>query len=158
MADVSYRDFRRGKAATLVLLQDAQFAVLSANLLDADTGQPLVQPYVIKQVAHQRIVLIGLIQSPAGLAYLPHLKEQLTGIRIHSPLEALSQWLPKAQAESDRVILLYYGTLTGLQPIREGFGNAFAAILVGGSRPEISLLTSILRSLAPARVAGMWPI
>ena len=57
MADVSYRDFRRGKAATLVLLQDAQFAVLSANLLDADTGQPLVQPYVIKQVAHQRIVL-----------------------------------------------------------------------------------------------------
>jgi 2',3'-cyclic-nucleotide 2'-phosphodiesterase (5'-nucleotidase family) len=134
--NLSYRDFRRGKAATLALLQDASFVVLSAYLLDADTGHLLVQPYVIKQVAGERIALIGLTQSPAGLAYLPHLQEQLTGIRIHSPLEAMSQWLPKAQAESDRVILLYYGTFTGLQPIRERFGNAFAAILVGGSRPE----------------------
>ena len=134
--NLSYRDFRRGKAATLALLQDAPFAVLSANLLDADTGHPLVQSYVIKQVAHERIALIGLTQSPAGLAYLPHLKEQLTGIRIQPPLEALSQWLPQAQAESDRIILLYYGTLAGLQPIREQFGHALAAILVGGSRPE----------------------
>jgi 2',3'-cyclic-nucleotide 2'-phosphodiesterase (5'-nucleotidase family) len=49
--NLSYRDFRRGKAATLALLQDAQFATLSANVLDADTGQPLVQPYIIKQMA-----------------------------------------------------------------------------------------------------------
>jgi Sad1 / UNC-like C-terminal len=134
--NLSYRDFRRGKAATLALLQDASFAVLSANLLDADTGHPLVQPYVIKQVAHERIALIGITQFPAGLTYLRHLKEQLTGIRSHSPLEALSQWLPKAQAESDRVILLYYGTPAGLHPIRERFGNTFAAILVSGRRPE----------------------
>jgi hypothetical protein len=134
--NLSYRDFRRGKAATLALLQDAPFAVLSANLLDADTGHPLVQPYVTKQVARERIALIGITQSPAGLAYLPHLKDQLTGIRVQTPLQAVSQWLPQAQAESDRVVLLYYGTLTGLRPIRERFDSAFAAILVGGSRPE----------------------
>jgi hypothetical protein len=44
--NLSYRDFRRGKAATLALVQDAQFAVLSANLLDTDMGQPFVQPYI----------------------------------------------------------------------------------------------------------------
>ena len=64
------------------------------------------------------------------------MKEQLAGIRIQPPVEALARWLPKAKAESDRVILLYYGSASGLEPIRERFGGDLAAILVGGIRPE----------------------
>ena len=75
-------------------------------------------------------------QVPAGIDFLPHLKEQLAGIRIQPPVEALARWLPKAKAESDRVILLYYGSASGLEPIRERFGGDLAAILVGGIRPE----------------------
>src|SRR5207245_2285413 len=38
--------------------------------------------------------------------------------------------------ESDQVILLYYGSAGGLDPIREKFANQLAVILVGGIRPE----------------------
>lgn len=134
--NLSFRDFRLGKAATLALLKEAQFPLLSANLRDADTGALLAKPYVVKEAGGERIAIIGVTQSPAGLDDLPHLKEQLAGIRIQAPVEALGKWLPKAKAEADRVVLLYYGSYAGLEPIREKFGGAFAAILVGGTRPE----------------------
>ena len=44
-------------------MQDARFATLFANLLDADTGQPLVQPYVTKSVANEQITLIGILSA-----------------------------------------------------------------------------------------------
>jgi tetratricopeptide (TPR) repeat protein/Mg-chelatase subunit ChlD len=134
--NLSYRDFQLGKAAALALLQEAQFAVLSANLRDAESGELLVQPYVVKEVGGKRIALLGVTQSPAGLDALPRLRAQLAGIRIQLPVEALAQWLPKAKDEADDVILLYYGSALSLQPIRERFGAGLAAILVGGSRPE----------------------
>jgi 2',3'-cyclic-nucleotide 2'-phosphodiesterase (5'-nucleotidase family) len=134
--NLSHRDFWFGKTQTLALLKEAKFAAISANLLDQETGEPLVRPYVVKKVGSERIALIGVAQPPAGLEFLPHLKERLAGIRIQPPMEALDKWLPKAKAESDSVILLFYGTPAGLLPVREKFGSDFAAILVGGTRPE----------------------
>jgi len=91
---------------------------------------------VVKEVGGQRVAIMGVAQAPAGVDFLPHLKEQLAAIRIQPPVEALARWLPKAKAESDRVILLYYGSASRLDPIREKFGGDLAAILVGGIRPE----------------------
>ena len=90
--NLSHRDFQFGKAFTLALLKEANFSVLSTNLLDDKTGKLLAKPYVIKQVGRQKIALIGVTQSPAGLDTLPHLKEQFSGIRIQSPVEALAHW------------------------------------------------------------------
>jgi 2',3'-cyclic-nucleotide 2'-phosphodiesterase (5'-nucleotidase family) len=134
--NLCHRDFWFGKAETLALLKGAKFAVVSANLLDEKKGEPLVQPYLVKEIGGQRIAIIGVAQAPAGLDFLPHLKEHLAGIRIQPPVEALAKWLPKAKAESDMVILLYYGSASGLEPIQEKFGRELTAILVGGIRPE----------------------
>lgn len=134
--NLSYRDFRLGKETTLALLKDAQFTVLSANLLDDKTGKPLAQPYVVKRIGDERIALIGLTQRPAGLDYLPHLKEQLAGIRIQSPSDALRQCLPNVKAQSDAVILVYYGSAAGIQTIHREFGKDLSVVLVGGSKPE----------------------
>jgi 2',3'-cyclic-nucleotide 2'-phosphodiesterase (5'-nucleotidase family) len=134
--NLCHHDFWFGKAETLALLKDAKFAVLSANFLDEEKGEPLVQPYIVKESGGQRIAILGVAQAPAGIDFLPHLKEHLAGIRIQPPIEALAKWLPKAKAESERVILLYYGSLSGLQPIQEQFGGDLTAILVGGIRPE----------------------
>src|SRR5205823_5158410 len=71
-----------------------------------------------------------------GANTLPHLKQQLAGVTIRPPAEALAEWLPKAKAEADAVVLLYYGSATSLRPLREKFGADLAAILVGGARPE----------------------
>jgi 2',3'-cyclic-nucleotide 2'-phosphodiesterase (5'-nucleotidase family) len=134
--NLSYRDFRFGKETTLNLLRQAHFAAVSANLLDDQTGSLLAKPYVIKNVGGPRVSLIGVTQSPAGLDYLAHLKEQLAGIRIQPPLEALRQWLPIAKAHSDIIILLFYGSEVGLQPIRDEFAKDVTIILVGGTLPE----------------------
>jgi 2',3'-cyclic-nucleotide 2'-phosphodiesterase (5'-nucleotidase family) len=134
--NLSHHDFWFGKNQTVTLLKEAKFAAISANLLDDDKGEPLVRPYVLKKSGAHTLALIGVAQAPAGLDLLPHLKEHLAGIRIQPPVEALARWLPKAKAESDRVILLYYGSAIGLDPIREKFGGDLAAILVGGIRPE----------------------
>jgi 2',3'-cyclic-nucleotide 2'-phosphodiesterase (5'-nucleotidase family) len=134
--NLCHREFWFGKAETLALLKQAKFAAISANLLDEDNGEPLVRPYIVKEIGAQRIAILGVAQAPAGLDFLPHLKEHLAGIRIQPPAEALVKWLPKAKAESDLIVLLYYGSLSGLQPIQERFGRDFTAILVGGIRPE----------------------
>jgi len=134
--NLCHRDFWLGKAGTLALLKGAKFAAISANLLDENNGESLLKPYIVKEIAGQRIAILGVAQAPAGIDFLPHLKEHLAGIRIQPPIEALVKWLPKAKAESDQVILLYYGSAGGLQPIQDQFGRDLAAILVGGIRPE----------------------
>jgi hypothetical protein len=134
--NLSYRDFRLGKDATLALLKRAKFQAVSANLLDIASHEPIVKPYVIKAAAGRRVAVIGVTEVPAGMDYLPHLKRQLAGVTIVPPAEALAQWLPKAKAEADDVVLLYYGSAAGAKKVADAFGKDLAAILVGGARPE----------------------
>ncbi len=131
-ANVSWRDFREGKAHTLEVLKDAPFAVVSANLLDDATGQPLFKPYVVKQ----NVAIIGVSDIPAGMSFLPHLKEQLAGIRIVPVHDALADVIPKAKAEADSVVLLFYGTPKTLNSVRKDFGSKLDAICVGGLTPD----------------------
>ena len=169
--NLSHHDFWFGKATTLALLKDAKFAVISANLLDDKRDEPLVRPFTVKEIGGQRIAILGVAQEPAGIDDLPHLKEQLAGMRIQPPVEALARWLPKAKAESDRVILLYYGSASGLEPIREKFGSDLAAILVGGvlvggvrpealpsdARPPLVGTSSHGREMAQILITGAGP-
>jgi len=134
--NLAYCDFRLGKQQTLALVGQAKFAVVSANLLDAQTNAPLTKPYCVVTRPDGKVAIVGVTERPAGLDILPHLRRQFAGIRIQPPVDALGQWLPKARAESDRVILLYYGSSSGLQAIQQKFGDQLAAIVVGGFRPE----------------------
>ena len=130
------RDFRLGKQALTEALGAARFSTVSVNLLDAGSGQPLVKPFVVKSAGGRRVAVVGVSEPPAGMDYLPHLRRQLAGVKIVPPAEALGQWLHKAKAEADVVVLLYYGPAGGAKRIAEAFGKDVAAVLVGGARPE----------------------
>lgn len=134
--NLSYRDFRLGKDASIKAVREAKFSVVSSSLLDAATGKLLVDPYVVKKVGGSRFAVVGATESPAALAYLPRLKSQLAGVKIRPPADALAEWIPKAKTESDQVVLLYYGSVASLAPIRERFANDLSLILVGGARPD----------------------
>jgi hypothetical protein len=133
--NLSYRDFRLGKAATLALVRAARFSVVSANLLDETSGRLVAAPFVVKRAGAIRIAFVGLTELPAGVGNLEHVQAQLAGLRVRPPTDALREWLPRAEGESDRVALLFYGSANGLDAVSREFGARLAAILVGGLRP-----------------------
>jgi len=133
--NLSYRDFRLGKAATLALVGAARFSVVSANLLDETSGRLVAAPFVVKRAGAVRVAFVGLTELPAGVGNLEHLRTQLAGLRVRPPIDALREWLPRAEAESDRVVLLFYGSAHGLDAVSQTYGARLAAILVGGLRP-----------------------
>ena len=134
--NLTYRDFRAGKDATLKLLQETGLSAVSANLLD-DAGRPLVKPYVVIDRGGEKVAVVGITEPPRGLEFLPHLKQQLAGLRVDPPTAALKAQLPKAKSEAARVIVLYYGSATGLEAVRaEAAAGGAEAVLVGGVRPE----------------------
>lgn len=134
--NVCYRDFRFGKEQSIQLMATAHCAVVSANVLDANTGEPLFRPFAVKTLAGRRIAVIGLTEPPADLQVLPQLQRQLSGVRIDSPGAALAKWLPKASAESDTVILLFYGSPAALAQINPTRLRHCSLILLGDARPE----------------------
>ncbi len=125
-------DFRQGRDHTLDLLRAAKLAATSANLLDATTSQPLAEPVVVRMLGTRKVAFIGLADPPAALPVLPRLKRQLAGIRFRPCAEALAEWLPKAHAQADAVVVLYDGSPTGLRAVRAACGTSASAILAAG--------------------------
>ena len=134
VVNVSYRDFRLGKAATLTALEGAKFAPVSANVLDDATGKPLFQPFIVKRVGNERLAIVGATEFPSALAILPELRQQLAGLKILPPADALAAVLPQARAQADRVVLLFYGSAASLASIR-GQARSIDLILLGGAEP-----------------------
>ena len=130
------KDLYWGKADTLALLKDAKFAVVSANLLDEQSGVPLASPFVVKTVDGKKVAILGVSEVPAGLALLPHVRQQLAGIRMRAPEEAIDEWFPKAKAAADHVLVLYQGRAKTLRSIRSKLKGSGAWILASGVRPE----------------------
>jgi 2',3'-cyclic-nucleotide 2'-phosphodiesterase (5'-nucleotidase family) len=65
--NVGDRDLAAGRAELEALRARANFPFLSANLLDPATQQPIFAPFVVAEVAGQRIGLIGLLSARTAL-------------------------------------------------------------------------------------------
>jgi hypothetical protein len=69
---------------------------------------------------------------------LPWIKAELASVRIAPPLEVLDRAVANAAAESDRVVLMYYGSAGGLEQVRQHLAAAkpppVVSILAGGVR------------------------
>ncbi|WP_433558177.1 bifunctional metallophosphatase/5'-nucleotidase [Pseudonocardia xinjiangensis] len=122
----------------------AEFQYLSANAFVTDTGEPLLAPYAVKEVAGVRIGFIGMtlegtpdIVTQSGVAGLEFRDEIETGNRYAAELQ-------KQGVEAIVVLLHEGGTqaanagindCTGLQgpivPIAEGFSPAIDVVVSG---------------------------
>ncbi|HOG47736.1 MAG TPA: hypothetical protein PLJ35_21970 [Anaerolineae bacterium] len=71
------------------------FAFVSANVTAKATGQLLAKPYVVKEMGGHRIALIG-ITGPSNAA----------DFSVAPAAAAAAEYVPKAQAEADIIILL----------------------------------------------------
>jgi len=99
-------------------IQEASFAVLSANAFFSETGEPLTQPYAMYEKGGHRIAVIGL----TGLATIP-------GVEIRDPLASVQQVIAQLGDQADILILLSHA---GLATNRQ----------VAAEVPEIDLVIS----------------
>jgi 2',3'-cyclic-nucleotide 2'-phosphodiesterase (5'-nucleotidase family) len=134
VVNVSFREFRLGRTKTVSVLATSGLRAVSANLIDEATGKRLFPAYVTVGSGGLRTAFIGLTELPAGVEGVEHIRTQLAGVRIRPPREALAEWLPKARAEADRVVVLFYGDAAGLDAVRREANSRVAVILVGGLR------------------------
>ena len=122
--------------ATMAGVKSGSLPAVSANLLDSGTSQPLFESFIIKNVGRTKLAMLGICEPPAGLAYLPSLRQQLAGMTIADPEKALAQALPQAKAQADQVVLLYYGSPAGLGALLRAHQSDIALVVAGGFRRE----------------------
>ena len=114
------------------LAQHSPVPLLSANVLDATTRQPIVEPWRIVTRDGLRIGLIGIISSPHATPD--------PSVIIEDATEALRRVIPQVKEKTDILICLAFTDEAGLEQIARDFYE-FPIILGGEVRqPSPSLV------------------
>jgi len=103
------QDFRLGLNVLRQRMEEAEFPILSANVMIQGTDQPFATPYIIKQIEGHKVAIIGLTNPEAA---------QTAGgdIVVLNPLEALQALMDEVSKEADVIIVLsHLGTEVDLQ-------------------------------------------
>lgn len=109
---------------------------VSANLepVNGNTGQVAPPPYVVRTMTGGRIpggsikvAFIGLTENNSNLPI------QL-GYNVLAPEAALDKVLPKAQSESDVVVVLYFAPPDAARALAQRYGDKVNAFIVAGPR------------------------
>ena len=122
------QDFRLGLDVLRQRMEEAEFPILSANVVLAGTDQLFAAPYVIKEIGDHKAALIGLTNQEAASA---------TGgaIVVRNPLEALHDYVAQVNKEADVIIVLsHLGTVVDLQLAGEVEG---IDLIVGGQSRDV---------------------
>lgn len=146
-ATLGNHEFDEGREETLRLLDGgnhaegpfledpyagARFPYVSANVVDAQSGKPILPPYVIKRVEGMPIAFIGAtlkgtpgIVTPTGVA----------GVAFLDEAEAINRYIPDLHAQHVKaiVVLIHQGGRQGVY----GGATASGAGLVSGEIVDI---------------------
>ena len=96
-------DLSLGKKFLLELSRMANVAFLSSNLIDEDSGKPLFQPYLIREVNGLRIGIFSLL-SPG--TFLTPSDSRKRGLIIRDPVETAQDMIKELGPKTDLIILL----------------------------------------------------
>ena len=122
------QDFRLGLDVLRQRMEEAEFPILSANVVMAGTDQLFAAPYVIKEIGDHKAAIIGLTNQEAASA--------VGGtIVVLDPLEALDDLMGEVSEKADVVIVLsHLGTVMDLQLAGEVQG---IDLVVGGMSRDV---------------------
>jgi hypothetical protein len=133
-AHLASADLAPSAAATRALLASSRTPFVAANLVDA-RGELLAKPFVVLAHGSERLAVLGVSELPVrddGAVGPLAVGDQW----ITEPAAALAEWLPRARAASDRVVLLWAGSAAGVWRLSRAMPAGVAAILVAGARPR----------------------
>ncbi|WP_150272388.1 bifunctional metallophosphatase/5'-nucleotidase [Paenibacillus tepidiphilus] len=103
-------EFNYGLPYLQSAMEASSFPWLSANIVDASTGQPAFgKPYLVREMENGvRIGILGLTTS-----YIPvwEQPQHIAGLRFEDPVEAAQKWIPvmKAEEQADVIVVSYHG-------------------------------------------------
>ena len=127
---VGQSDLLQGLEVLQQRAQEAQFAILSCNLVGAQDGKPLFSPYTVVERDGVRIGILGVSEPELGSMY------QLARVaKVLDPLATVQQYLPEVQAQSDVVVVLSHLGLemdTALAKLAQGIH-----VVVGGKSRQV---------------------
>lgn len=122
------QDFRLGLDVLRQHMEEAEFPILSANVIISGTDQLFATPYVIKEIGDHKAAIIGLTNQEAA---------RMAGgdIVVLNPLEALQALMDEVSKEADVVIVLsHLGTEVDLQMASQVRG---IDLIVGGKSGDV---------------------
>ena len=130
--------------------------ILSANLFDASTGEPVFQTHRIVERSGHRVALVGVV-DPRGLE-----EEIGTGLRVGDMASAIARTLSEIKGKADLVVLLAFtdeatlselaGQFYELHVILGGQVRQSAQELRKENRSLISFVTNEARALGILRL------
>jgi 2',3'-cyclic-nucleotide 2'-phosphodiesterase (5'-nucleotidase family) len=109
-------------------MEEAQFPVLSANVVISGTEQLFAKPYVIKEIEGHKVAIIGLTNREAA---------SVAGgaVVVLDPQEVLKDVMVEVSGEADVVIVLSrLGTATDMQMAGQAQG---IDLIVGGQSRDV---------------------
>lgn len=98
---VGQMDLAKGVDTLQARAKEARFAILSCNLVDAQSQQPIFQPYTILERGGVRFGVIGVTEPEALQA--PGVRE---AAQVLDPVGAVKKYLAEIKGQSDVLIVL----------------------------------------------------
>ena len=136
-------DFDYGVDVLRQRISEAQFEVVSANVIDSATGQSFTTPYFILERDGMRIAIIGLTTAQIAEQVAP---QNFTGLRVEDPIETVKRLLPEIQPQADIIIALTH--LGVNEDIRLASEAQAIDVIVGGmSESELHLPLRVERTI-----------
>ena len=121
------RDFAMGLDYLLEMEELALFPFVSANIVDAESGSLLFEPYIIEKVAGFRVGIIGIMGD--GVEFSESRREDL-GVDLLDPMESIKNSLKELDGSADFIILLAHTGLDDAKVIAESI-DGIDLIIVG---------------------------
>jgi len=121
-------DFRLGLDVLRQRMEEAEFSILSANVVYSGTDQLFATPYVIKEIGDHKAAIIGLTNQEAASA-------AGGDVVVLNPLEALRDLMDEVSEEADVIIVLsHLGTVVDMQIAGEVDG---IDLIIGGQSRDV---------------------
>ena len=123
-------DFRLGLDVLRERMEEAEFPILSANVVMAGTDELFATPYIIKEIGDHKAAIIGLTSQEAATA-------AGGDVDVLDPLETLEDTMDEIGKEADIIVTLsHLGAEVSFQ--LPGQVQGIDLIVGGGSRDSLN--------------------
>ncbi len=125
---IGVSDMQLGREVLTTLARESPFPIVSANLCDAESGEPIFAPYAFIERGGIRVGITGIAVSRefTEAVCAEH------ALRVSDPFDALADVIPRLRQEADVVVLMASTALSEARQLGEHFFGQIDVVIVGG--------------------------